>query len=280
MGIYWLASYPKSGNTWLRAFLTNYRSDVAGPADINDLDGGWTATSRETFDEVVGIESSSLTATQINYYRPLIYERMALESHEPLFFKIHDAYGRNSEGRPIFPTTATAGVIYLVRNPMDVAVSYAHHQSKPVEEVIAEMNNDDAMLAGSAQLPQRLSSWSAHVRSWVDESGLGVQVVRYEDMLLRPYEIFADIVRSFRLGFDEHRVRKAMEFSSFEVLRAQEAAHGFREKQPAAKSFFREGRSGSWRDSLPTAQVQRLVSDHRGMMLRFGYLSSENELLV
>ena len=58
-GIFWLASYPKSGNTWLRAFLTNYLRESDEPADINELDGGWTASLRGQFEEIVGIEGTS-----------------------------------------------------------------------------------------------------------------------------------------------------------------------------------------------------------------------------
>jgi hypothetical protein len=284
VGIYWLASYPKSGNTWLRAFLANYRSGTDRPADINELGDGWTAVRRATFDEYVGLECSSLTESQIEYYRPLMYERMALDSPQSLFFKVHDAYIRNGDGEPIFAARATAGAIYLIRNPMDVAVSYAHHQAKPIDEIILQMASGETMLAGATetgnQLPQRLTSWSGHVRSWAGEPGLNIHIVRYEDLVRHPCSAFSSIIRFSGLEFDEPRLRKAIEFSAFDSLRAQEKAHGFREKQPAAKSFFREGKAGSWRNCLNESQVRRLIGDHHDMMLRFGYLSPANELLV
>lgn len=284
MGLYWLASYPKSGNTWLRAFLTNFIKDSEIPADINELDGSWAATSRATFDEYVGIDSTCLSRKQIGHFRPLVYQEMAAAHPGSLFFKIHDAYIRNCEGQPLFPACATAGGIYLVRNPLDVAVSYAHHQARAVDQIVEEMGRDDTMLAGSTegvgQLPQRLLSWSGHVRSWVDQAEFPVHILRYEDMICRPEAVFESVVRFAGLAFDGPRLRRAIEFSSFQALRAQEVAHGFREKQPKAESFFREGRAGSWRASLSASQVQRLVKDHQSMMLRFGYLSAANELLV
>lgn len=280
MGIYWLASYPKSGNTWLRAFLTNYRSGAALPADINSLEGRWTSADRETFENYTGVDSADLTDAQIDWYRPQVYQRMTEESSIPLFFKIHDAYSRNSQGDPLFPESATSGVIYLVRNPLDVAVSYAHHQAKPVDEVIDAMADPAAGINVSSQLPQRLTTWSRHIQSWVDESDLRIFIGRYEDLIREPARGFARIVRFIGLPFEEQRLQRAIEFSSFDVLQAQESARGFREKQPAAKCFFREGRVGGWRTELNEYQVRRLVSDHRCMMLRFGYLSPVNELLV
>jgi aryl sulfotransferase len=282
-GIYWLASYPKSGNTWLRALLTNYRGDGGEPATLDELEGAGVASSREVFDDCTGLESADLTPRQIDHYRPSVYETLAVESDEPLFLKIHDAYTYNDDARPIVPKQATAGAIYLIRNPLDVAVSYAHHRNRPIDDTICVMRRYDAMLAGSDRptdyLPQRLLSWSGHIRSWVDEAGLNLHVVRYEDMVRAPVETFAGAVRFLGLDFDLDRVRRAVEFSSFAELQSQELAHGFCEKPPTAPSFFREGRAGAWRAHLTDAQVQQVIADHHAVMCRFGYLSPSNEIL-
>ena len=281
-GICWLASYPKSGNTWLRALLTNYRRNGDEPAAINDLDGGWTGLLRETFDECTGLESADLTPLQIEHYRPAMYECLAAASVETLFLKIHDAYSCNAGGEPIVSKQATAGVIYMIRNPLDVAVSYAHHRHEAVDDTIRIMSLNDAVLAGSSrpsnQLPQTVRSWSSHVTSWVDQPGLNVHVVRYEDLMQRPVAGFAGVIRFAGLDVDPDRLHKAVAFSSFARLQSQEAAHGFAERQPSAVSFFRRGRVGSWRESLTTAQARQLIADHRIVMHRFGYLSDSDEL--
>jgi hypothetical protein len=116
------------------------------------------------------------------------------------------------------------------------------------------MRYDNAMLGGfgkgGGQLPQKLKSWSSHVCSWADAPDLNVGVFRYEDMIRKTDDVFAEIVSFAGLEIDENRVRKAVEFSRFERLQAQEAAHGFREKQPTARSFFRAGKTGTWREVL------------------------------
>jgi hypothetical protein len=281
-GIYWLASYPKSGNTWLRVLLTNYQRNSNEPADINDLDIDGIGFDRDNFDEWLGIDSSELTRKQIAHYRPMVYERMAAEGSGPLFLKVHDAFDFNDDGRPIFPKTATAGVIYLIRNPLELAVSYAHHQAESFESIIRFMRSDDAVLSGSArsnrQLPQRLGSWSGHVCSWVDQSDLRILVVRYEDMIQQTDETFAHLLRFAGLDADAGRVRRAVEFSSFEKLQAQEASHGFKEKQPSAASFFRKGTTSSWRKSLSVNQIRQIISDHQPTMRRFGYLTSAGDV--
>ncbi len=283
-GIYWLASYPKSGNTWLRVLLTNYLRNGDEPANINDLDINAEGFSQKIFDELLGIDSDCLTKKQIKYYRPAVYEKMAAESAERLFLKVHDAFTRNNKNKPIFPASATAGAIYLVRNPLDVAVSYAHHRDETLDKTIEHMNCGDAYLAGTekaeGQIPQRLRSWSDHVKSWTDAPDINVYAVRYEDLLCRTAAIFTDIIHFAKLEFDSERVKKAVEFSNFKLLREQEQAHGFGEKQPTASSFFRKGKSGSWRDQLTEAQVKRIIENHRQIMRRFGYLNAKDEILL
>ncbi|HJX72016.1 MAG TPA: hypothetical protein VJ346_08695, partial [Bacteroidales bacterium] len=68
--IVWLASYPKSGNTWFRIFLTNLLNHTNEPVDINNLYPSTIASSRSLFDEATGLESSDLTLDEIELLRP------------------------------------------------------------------------------------------------------------------------------------------------------------------------------------------------------------------
>lgn len=263
--------------------MTNYIQNPDEPADINELNINGFGFDRETFDETLGVESADLTLKQIMYYRPLVYEKVASEISDNLYLKIHDAFEYNDEGKPVFSKKATAGVIYLIRNPLDVAVSFAHHQNKPIDRMIEFMKKEDARLVGErrsvGQLPQKLSSWSSHVKDWTKQKELKIHVVRYEDMVLDTEETFTGILRFAGIDIEKERVRKAIEFSSFEKLKKQEQEHGFSEKQPSAESFFRKGKIGSWRESLTGEQVSELKKDHRDIMLRFGYLNENGEIL-
>ncbi|MDJ0707497.1 MAG: sulfotransferase domain-containing protein [Leptolyngbyaceae cyanobacterium MO_188.B28] len=277
MSIIWLVSYPKSGNTWLRTFLTNYLREDEQPADINSLIGMPIATNRHEFDELLGLASSDLRSDEIERYRPLIYNLLAADCRKPFFIKAHDAYTLNTDGQALFPRQATTGVIYGIRNPLDVAVSYAHHENKAIDDIIDHINcNAHTMLEKPdtlySQLSQRLLSWSNHVCSWIDDSDLNVHVIKYEDMLQQPMATFANVIRFTGLTLDMARIRRSINFSCFECLQAQEATHGFAEKQSTALSFFRQGLSGSWREHLAHWQIQRIVDAHSQVMDRFGYL--------
>jgi aryl sulfotransferase len=279
LSIVWLASYPKSGNTWLRAVLANYLREKEGPADINNL-GSPIASRRHEFDEITGVEASDLTAGEIERLRPAVYRYLAVHSGDPLFQKIHDAYLP-----ALIPTDATRGAIYVIRNPLDIAVSYSHHAGVPFDRAISWMGDPAYTLAGGRrslanQLRQRVLTWSAHVLSWVDQSAFPVHVLRYEDMILRDCETFAAALQFAGLRCEPARLRCAIENSSFDKLQQQEKTGGFQERPASAEIFFREGKAGGWREALDILHVEWILRGHAEVMRRFGYVTEDGKPAV
>lgn len=281
-GIVWLASYPKSGNTWLRAVLTNYLHDDGAAVSINALDGK-RQNFRGVFDEYVGAASADMTDEEVTTHLPRFRTFLAARlsesggrSDRPPFMKTHEVY-RVPGGAPRFPHAGTAGVVYLVRNPLDVAVSFAHHALLSIDRIIRVMADptaaDSRIPGGIAQrLPEAMTTWSGHVSSWMEQTALRIHVVRYEDLLQDPRTAFGSIIRFVGLEWDGARLDRAIEHAAFPRLRAQEERDGFNEKPPDAVSFFRAGVAGSWRTALTPAQVQAIVDAHGEVMARFGYL--------
>ena len=262
----------------MRILLTNYLRNGDTPADINALDGGPIASGREVFDDHVGIEASDLSAVEIERYRPLVYEQMSAKATEPLFLKVHDAFTLTPDGVPLISKKATAGVIYLIRNPLDVAVSFAHHSATTLDRIVACMGDPGFCFVENPkklhnQLRQRLLTWSGHVTSWVDEPGLRVHVVRYEDLKKDPEAVFAGVISFCGLDVDHARIEKAVRFSSFEEVQRQEQEHGFREKMPKSTFFFRKGEIGSWKEAITPELQKKLIADHAETLRRFGYMN-------
>lgn len=277
--IYWLASFPKSGNTWVRVFLNNYWWNGDEPVHINQLGETPALYVRDFFDDIIHVESGLLTYDEIDRLRPdfhRLYAQTVVDMNGQ-FCKVHDAYERLPDGTPIFPPDASGGAVYILRNPLDVAISYAHHNVITIDDAIERMENPEDALSSvpttqSHQLRQYLRTWSQHVESWTTQRDMPLQIVRYEDMLTQPMETFGAIIRFIGWQYDAARLEKAIRFSSFDELKAQEKKHGFHEKPISAESFFRKGQAGDWRNTLTPEQVERIVNAHRTVMERFGYL--------
>lgn len=252
--ILWLASYPKSGNTWLRAFLQSYRQD-GGPVDLNALDAA--ALDWQGFAQAVGVPPADLTADEVRNLRPAVHRSQAAHGVSLRLLKVHDAFERTPAGEWLLPPEVSRGAIYLLRNPLDVAVSLAHHMQGPVERAVELMCSPPTMLRPLPQalagewFGERLLSWSGHVLSWVDQRAISVHVVRYEDMQARPLETFAGVVACTGAPLDRDRVQRAVEASRFDRLQAQEAERPFLEGPWNVERFFRTGVVGDWRTALP-----------------------------
>jgi aryl sulfotransferase len=273
----WLASFPKSGNTWVRLFLTAYSHPERDELDINAVDVSLHAGNRDLFDRVIGLEASDLTPAEIERFRPDVYRQLAAEAEEPLFIKVHDRWRRTPDGGSLFPPEITAATIYIVRDPRAVAPSYANHYGTSIDEAIVQMATPDNTLSKPldrlrSQLPQPMGSWSEHVISWLDQAELPVHLVRYEDLHAEPDAQFAEILRCAGLPVAADRLTAALVQTRFERLQAQEAAVGFKERLSAAPRFFRQERPDRWREELTPAQIERIESHHGAVMARLGYL--------
>ncbi|WP_374405288.1 sulfotransferase domain-containing protein [Pelagerythrobacter sp.] len=274
--LFWLASYPKSGNTWFRAFLRNLGGG-SDPASINDLGSTSLAASRAWMDEMLGFDTGDLDPGETERLRPTVYRFAShrLEGHA--YRKIHDACHRTDAGTWIVDAEATAGALYLIRNPLDVAISYAHHAAHSIDDAIAAMADPDHRLARDdgtglkPQVEQRLLTWSDHVMSWVDNPDIPIHVLRYEDMQTGGAPVFAEAARFLKLEADRSAIERAVAFSSFDTLKSQEDRDPFRERAQNSARFFRKGVIGDWQTTLSGAQIDSIVEAHGAVMRRFGY---------
>lgn len=277
MSVFWIVSYPKSGNTWLRALLTNYLRPSCSPqeeASINALVGGPSISRRSLFDDFLGMDSADLAPEELRTQLPRFHQFLAEQKPSPAFLKAHYAYSQLDDGTPVLPEAATGGVVCIVRNPLDVALSYAHYTAVTLDRIIDWMDDPTAAVKGpEGVLPQPLGTWSHHVSSWLEQRRLRLHLLRYEDLHAAPAATFGAVVRFAGLDLDAERLAQAVAHSTFERLRRQEDDSGFRERGPTAQHFFRAGRVGSWRASLDGGQVRKLVAAHGAMMERFGYLA-------
>ena len=270
--IIWLASYPKSGNTWVRAFLHNLLTNAQEPVDINSLHHFTLSEgSPRLYKRFDPRPLTSLSEREVMALRPKVHEFMTQASQDSVFVKTHHFLGE-IDGMPLISMDRTAGAIYIVRNPLDVVVSSANHFGVGIDQTIEELGH-----IGTGDKPsdrnarQHYGSWSLNVSSWTQNAVPALHVVRYEDMQDQPFETFTGMARFLDLSPPRERLERAISNSSFGALKAQEEEHGFIERTEHTR-FFREGRAAAWRAALSEQQVTRIVSDHREEMERFGYV--------
>jgi len=278
--IVWLASYPKSGNTWLRALLANYLLDTPQPVPLDRLGKFAPAeASRSPYDQFAARAGIPLDDRAVYRWRPQVQRMLARRARSFVFVKTHAALTLVNQVPTIAPEV-TAGAVYVVRNPLDVAVSFSRHMGCALNEGIGAMGSDQTELPIVENLVHEyLGGWSDHVKSWLEAPGLSPYLLRYEDLARDPERSFGELTAFLRLPQDPARLKKAVAFSRFEQLAAQEVAAGFAERPAGAERFFRSGKVGAWREALSPEQAERIVATHGPAMRRLGYLDSDGALV-
>jgi len=278
-GFVWIASYPKSGNTWTRALLHNLFKAISGEADSQDINAlnrfTVSVSGRELYAKVLGFTPTGKHRNETAAVRHEVQRRVAAELEGLIFTKTHQAL-MVDRGSTTINLEVTAGAIYIVRNPLDVAISFARHLGRSLDEAIAVMSTQNAeSVVTETQVHEVVGSWSQHVLSWTRKPHRAIHVMRYEDMLADPERTFGGLARHLLLAPTSAQLADAIDRSSFDRLRTQEEADGFRERPGEAERFFREGRAGQWKEILTPRQVARVVKDHGEQMARFGYLPDQ-----
>ncbi|MBB5208571.1 sulfotransferase domain-containing protein [Chiayiivirga flava] len=272
--IVWLASYPKSGNTWLRAFLANLIADRRDPLPLAELARYCEDEALpEHYSALAGRPSAELDFDEITRLRPQVHARIAASHAGTVLVKTHNR-AASIDGYPLHNPDVGAAAIYIVRNPLDVAVSMTEHFGLTLDEAIDYLGADNAgTLNDALYVSQSLGAWSQHVASWADQAGPRLLVLRYEDMLEKPGKTLAKAARLVAPTADSARIDRAMKHASFRELSQLERRDGFAERSAkSTKQFFRVGRANQWREVLSRAQVERVVAAHRVQMARFKYV--------
>lgn len=270
-GIVWIASYPKSGNTWVRCLISSLLAEGASP-DLDDLGNICpNGVGRQWIENIVDIPTDDLTSQELALVRADAYRVLAAEGKQPRCIKVHDRYDPE-----LFPIEASAGVVYIVRDPRDVAPSWACHMGVSLDNAISRMAKVDFCLGRSitnlnAQSPQILGSWSQHAESWLELETAPLLLLRYEDLLAEPVVQVARLAEFLGLGADRQLAARTADACRFDVLRQAEEAMGFIEKLEHMERFFRRGQSGVWSDALSATQQARILTDHGDTMSKLGY---------
>jgi hypothetical protein len=270
--LWWIASYPRSGNTWVRKFIDAY---VTGRVELNNH------FSKVVHGDLASFcyqNVSSIPLKDVPRYQTLqmrgaaLCQHIALGAGNDVILKTHHA-NVSVDGIPLIPPMMTNAVVYLVRDPRDVVISWSHHTQTTIEEAVNTLNNEYNVISSpTTGLYHAVMSWSDHARSWLTDNDIPTVMVRYEDLLEKPEYCFAKILTA--LGFtkiNEERLQFALKNTTFSKLQELEKQEGFEEKLHDETLFFRKGKAGQWESELDLTYVKKIQDEHNEMMKYCGY---------
>lgn len=194
------------------------------------------------------------------------------------FVKTHNAMCTVGPYKFTLPKN-TKGVIYVVRDPRDVLVSYSYHMGldyeKSLESLSSSYNFEDALFDESRYKISLMGTWSEHYKSWKNYESCKVLIVKYEDMIMNESGTFKRIIDYLHeidgTQYVEENFDKALKQSKFEELKKLEEIEGFSEKGKGDR-FFRKGKTGTWRDELPSSIINKIEKSFNKEMRELGYL--------
>jgi hypothetical protein len=272
-GIVWVASYPKSGNTWIRAFLHNLIFRTEESYDINQINLLSVGDSaRGWFEEFLNETPADWSMGETAAARPRVHAKIASLTDGLIFVKTHNALVTHA-GAPMITPELTAGAIYIIRNPLDIVVSMSHYFDMDLDSAVTVMNQSfEPRPPDEKVVYQMWGSWSENVATWTRKLDAALFVMRYEDLLADSFIPISALVKFLYLRPTRRELERAVDNSSFERLQAQELELGFVEMPSSSGRFFRKGVAGQWKEILTKNQVRAIVNAHYEQMSRFGYL--------
>ena len=254
--IIWLASYPKSGNTWVRLFLKSYLSDDIKEFSINQKrDDEFKIERFPNIKIFKDMQMNYDNFFEISKNWITIQDRINLNNKLNIL-KTHNAMCTVNKNK-FTNKENTLGAIYIVRDPRDVAVSFSYHMGKTLTEIVNNMIDKEYLISESDFMTEKkvsgstlLSSWSNHYNSWKNYKSI---IIKYEDLVRNTADKFYEIVlylnELYGTKVDEKKILKSIELTNFKNLQNLEKEHGF-EEITISKTFFREGKIGSWKKKL------------------------------
>ena len=278
--IIWLASYPKSGNTWIRIFLSTllYSSDKP-IVNINNNHIKQFPT-RSDFDNLT---DNVMDMDEFAKNCILAQQRINLDNRIKIL-KTHNAYWQNYEKNYFFTDKEnTLGVIYIVRDPRNVITSIMDYFNKKSYRETLEFLIDNYKVIGGTKfesgIPTILFSWANHYNSW-KQFKKNYLLIKYEDLLDKPQEEFLKIsnylntIGNFK--FNEKDILEIAENCKFENFCNQEKTKGFIDNSATnknfKKNFFRLGPKNNWKDLLDTDIKLKIEEQFKKEMLELGYI--------
>ncbi len=280
--IFWVASFPKSGNSWVRAILISIFFTKNGEFDLSLYPKIKYFDKIENYNFVKDINIDDYN----NLHKLSVIAKYWIKAQEQVkisgdfaFYKTHSANVISNKEYHYTTNKTTRGVILIVRDPRDVAVSYsAKHLNKTTDDVIDLIINPDVISRTTKDtlgLPMIHLNWEQFYRSWfsIDVPKL---LLKYEDMKKNPKKAIMDILNffkneyNFQFNNEDNLIANILKTTDFKTLKTKEKEKGLIDNKKGA--YFRSGQTNEWLNKLTLTQIKKIESNFNELMKEFGYL--------
>ena len=283
--IIFIASYPKSGNTWVRIIISLliYASTVSKiknlkKFDFKKLNGIDMISKLKFFKNIDGykLQEDGLLDSSFTINNWINAQKIINKNSKTNFFKTHNMGGKIN-GKNFTNSDVCGGFIYITRDPRDIAISKAKYMNTSIDVSIERMLNDTSRIIHPGRVVEYVNTWENHVLSWYGTKTIPRLMLKYEEMLFDPRKSTKEIVKFININTnlliknDEETINYVVENADFKSLQSLEVARGFKEST-IHSNFFRKGKSKQWEDTLTSNQIDTIEKKLQVPMEYLGYL--------
>ena len=283
--ILWIASYPKSGNTWLRTLISSYYYSEDGVYSDNIINKIGQFPEKRHFTEFE-YNQNIITDTTRFWLRA---QQKINQDKKLRFFKTHNAFGELNNQK-FTNKENSIGCIYIVRDPRNVITSLKNHYEMNDEQALKWMTNENKFIYDVQNFDkdgysdfQFISSWETNYNSWTVQKQIPIKIVKYENLLNETYIVFKDIIdfinklTGINKKIDKEKLKNSVQTTSFNKLKNKEEKHGFSEAVFSQKTnkkipFFFLGPENDWRNILSDDLKKKLNKIYEKKLTELSYI--------
>jgi len=282
--IFWIASYPKSGNTWLRALISSYYYSEDG-------------VFHEKIIKNIGQFPEKKHFTSFNYDPKVVTDttRFWIKAQEKInedkklrFFKTHNVFG-TLNNQNFTNKENSIGCIYIIRDPRNIITSLKNHYELDDNSALKWMTRENNFIYDVEKLDrdgysdfQFISSWATNYKSWKVQKKIPIKIIKYEDLLNKTYAVFMDVVKFInettnnKEKISKDKLKNSVNSTLFDKLKNNEEKYGFSEAIQSKKEnkkipFFHLGPKNDWRRILDEDFKKKLNNVFEKNLIELSY---------